>query len=31
VEEIYFTMARTKLLQKIGNGKKTKFTIIVSY
>jgi hypothetical protein len=31
VEKIYFTMARTKLLQEIENGKKTMFTIIVPY
>jgi hypothetical protein len=27
VEKIYFTMARTKLLQEIEKGKKTRFTI----
>jgi hypothetical protein len=31
VEKIYFTVARTKLLQEIENGKKTRFTIIVPY
>jgi hypothetical protein len=31
VEKIYFTMARTKLLQKMENDKRTKFSIIVPY
>jgi hypothetical protein len=29
VEKIYFTVARTKLLQEIENGKKTRFTMNV--
>jgi hypothetical protein len=29
VEKIYFTMARTKLLQEIENNKRAKFSIIV--
>jgi hypothetical protein len=31
VEKIYFTVVRTKLLQEIENGNKTRFTIIVPY
>jgi hypothetical protein len=31
VEKIYFTVAKTKLLQGIENGKKTRFIIIVPY
>jgi hypothetical protein len=31
VEKIYFTMARTKLLQEIENDKRTRFSIIVPY
>jgi hypothetical protein len=31
VEKIYFTMARTKLLQEIENDKRTRFSTIVPY
>jgi hypothetical protein len=31
VDKIYFTMARTKLLQEMENDKRTRFSIIVPY
>jgi hypothetical protein len=31
VEKIYFTIARTKLLQEMENNKRTRFSIIVPY
>jgi hypothetical protein len=31
VEKIYFTMARTKLLQEIENDKRTRLSMIVPY
>jgi hypothetical protein len=31
VKKIYFTMARTKLLQEIENNMRTRFSIIVPY
>jgi hypothetical protein len=31
VDKIYFTMAKTKLLQEMENDKKTKFSITVPY
>jgi hypothetical protein len=31
VEKVYFFMTRTKLLQEIENGKKTRFTSVVPY
>jgi hypothetical protein len=31
MEKIYFTMARTKILQEMENDERTKFSIIVPY
>jgi hypothetical protein len=31
VEKIYYTMARTKLLQEIENDKRARFSMIVPY
>jgi hypothetical protein len=31
MDKIYFTMARTKLLQEMENDKRTRFSIIVPY